>query len=276
MEIPSREQFVSAITDKLTQQQATLTPAFAASAAGIFKTRYCLLDNLLPEAYAKLIYAKFPSISKLRQLTSFRERKSTSKNFHAFHSIILDISMAFQHIKVIKAINQITGIKDQIADPTFYAGGVSAMRRGDFLNPHIDNSHDASQHYYRTLNLLYYITPDWQMDFGGNLELWDSAVKQKITLASHFNRLILMETHPHSWHGVSPVKSNHIRCCISNYYFSAISPTGSPYFHVTSFSARPEQRIRRVISSFDNLARNQIRKFKRAGFGKKDIFEKEI
>ena len=36
------------------------------------------------------------------------------------------------------------------------------MTEGDFLNPHIDNSHDAKRERYRRLNLLYYVSPGWE------------------------------------------------------------------------------------------------------------------
>jgi Rps23 Pro-64 3,4-dihydroxylase Tpa1-like proline 4-hydroxylase len=46
------------------------------------------------------------------------------------------------------------------------------MTRGHYLNPHIDNSHDKFRADYRVLDLLYYTSPDWQVEFGGSLELW--------------------------------------------------------------------------------------------------------
>ena len=94
------------------------------------------------------------------------------------------------------------------------------MGADDFLNPHIDNSHDSKRETYRRLNLLYYITPDWSAENGGNLELWDKKVQNPKQIVSHFNRLVVMETNKKSWHSVEPVSVERGRCCISNYYFS--------------------------------------------------------
>ena len=135
-----------------------------------------------------------------------------------------------------------------IPDSRLYAGGITMMTRGDFLNPHIDNSHDGERKLYRMLSLLYYVTPDWKPEYGGSLELWDDAVKKAVVIPSLFNRLVIMETNRHSWHSVNPVRSDGWRCCVSNYYFSEHSPDGSDYFHVISFSARPDQTFRRWIS----------------------------
>jgi len=45
------------------------------------------------------------------------------------------------------------------------------MAKENFLNPHLDTSHDKNREMYRVLNLLYYVTPDWSHEQGGKLEL---------------------------------------------------------------------------------------------------------
>ncbi len=132
------------------------------------------------------------------------------------------------------------------------------MGKGDFLNPHIDNSHDSHRNRYRRVNLLYYITPDWQKDYGGNLELWDENVVNSIEIISKFNRLVVMETNKKSWHSVNPVLTENKRCCISNYYFSQQSPDKTNYYHITSFLGRPGQYLRRFYGRIDNYARQFI------------------
>ena len=48
-------------------------------------------------------------------------------------------------MEVINEIQKITEIDGLEADYTLYAGGISRMDKGHFLNPHIDNSHDAKR-----------------------------------------------------------------------------------------------------------------------------------
>ncbi|MNC91113.1 hypothetical protein D3C83_73090 [compost metagenome] len=81
-----------------------------------------------------------------------------------------------------------------------------------------------------------------------------------------------METNPASWHSVSPVAVDRARCCVSNYYFSERSPTGRPYFNVTSFSARPGQHFLRALARMDNAARSAVRLLFRKGIGKTDVY----
>jgi hypothetical protein len=81
-----------------------------------------------------------------------------------------------------------------------------------------------------------------------------------------------METNRRSWHAVSPVRYEGQRCCVSNYYFSEQSPDGQDYFHVTSFSARPEQVIRRWVAAADNVVRMGIRMVVKKGVGRTDLY----
>jgi Rps23 Pro-64 3,4-dihydroxylase Tpa1-like proline 4-hydroxylase len=235
--------------------------------------RYCFLDNLLPDHIAGQIYDAFPSFQAMRLMNSFREKKYTSKKLDKFNPLMTDITLAVQAPAVLAAVQRITGIQNQIPDLSLYAGGLSIMARGHFLAPHIDNSHDASGKYYRTLNLLYYVTPDWSLELGGNLELWNRGVTTNTTIISKFNRLVIMETNPWSWHSVSRVKVDRLRCCVSNYYFSPDSPTGTGYRNVTSFSARPEQKIRRALAWVDNRVREIVRIVVPRGVGKKDVYQ---
>jgi Rps23 Pro-64 3,4-dihydroxylase Tpa1-like proline 4-hydroxylase len=209
----------------------------------------------------------------MRLMQSIRERKRTSKSLEKFDPLLSDITFAFQDERVVQMVSELTGIKDAVGDPHLYAGGISAMARGHFLNPHIDNSHDGDRTNYRVLNLLYYVTPDWKPENGGNLELWDEKVTKPVEIPSVFNRLVLMSTNDKSWHSVNEVKANEIRYCISNYYFSPHSPNGYETFHVTYFAARPEQKFRRIATRIDSELRTAIRKVKKDGFGRKDVFE---
>lgn len=235
--------------------------------------RHCYIDDLLPVEIATKISRVFPQGNQMRLMDSFREKKYTSKSFDNFDPLLKKITYAIQDESVLRLVEDITGISKQIADPTLYAGGLSVMQRGSFLNPHIDNSHEATRNYYRTLNLLYYATPDWQLDNGGNIELWNNTVTKQVTVTSKFNRLVLMETTPSSWHSVSPVVIDGSRCCVSNYYFSPKSPTGEEYFHVTSFNARPNQKVRRIISVLDSKIRQGVRAVIPGGLGRKDIYK---
>ena len=266
-----REEIVSLILTRLEEGAEAISKDFHTD-KGI-KTRFGAIDNLLPEEMARKIFVAYPSFGEMRLLDTFREKKFTSKSLDKFDPLIADITFAFQDERVIKKVAEITGIADAVGDPHLYAGGISAMARGHFLNPHLDNSHDGEQKNYRVLNLLYYITPDWNPTNGGNLELWNEDVTEAVEIPSRFNRLVLMSTNDKSWHSVNEVKTDGVRCCISNYYFSPHSPNGYETSHVTYFMARPEQKFRRFVTKLDSDLRTALRKIKKSGFSKKDVYQ---
>lgn len=223
-------------------------------------TRHFWVDDLLPSEVVFEIYDAFPKdSSSWIQKDSFRERKKTLAKLVNVSSLMSDITFAIQSNEVLEIITQITGVPSLVGDPLLYAGGLSMMSEGDFLNPHIDNSHNIDRSLYRKFNALYYISPDWGKLNGGNLELWDQDVTSPFLIESRFNRLVIMETNKLSWHSVNRIVASRPRCCISNYYFSkGPYPYSEEYYHVTSFTGRPEEKLKRAVSRLDNLARQCV------------------
>ncbi|MBV9241085.1 MAG: 2OG-Fe(II) oxygenase [Acidobacteria bacterium] len=269
----TREKLVQLILERLDRDLEPLKADFPRTDRGV-TARFTVIDELLPAEWAKQIAAAFPASAEMRLLDSFRERKYTSKSLDKFDPLIADITFAFQDDRVIAKVAEITGIRECVGDPHLYAGGLSAMERGHFLNPHIDNSHDGDGGNYRVLNLLYYVTPDWRPENGGNLELWDEQVRKPVEIPSLFNRLVLMATGDKTWHSVNEVRVDTPRRCVSNYYFSPHSPNGYETSHVTYFMARPEQKMRRIVTKVDSELRSLVRKVKRRGFAKRDVYQK--
>lgn len=221
----------------------------------------CYIDHLLPEALVMEIYEAFPSPEEMAIHKSLRENKRIAAQMDLYNPLLEEVVYAFQDDRVVKLCTYITGIKGMIPDEHLYAGGISLMAKGNFLNPHLDNSHDNDRENYRVLNLLYYVSPDWKKENGGNLELWDNGVKgEPRTIVSSFNRLALMITNKSSFHSVSKVEADAQRCCISNYYFSETSADDKNYFHVTSFYGRPEESLKGIILKIDRNLRNMLRK----------------
>ncbi|CAJ0709310.1 2OG-Fe(II) oxygenase [Ralstonia mannitolilytica] len=232
-------------------------------------TRHFYVDDLLPTAIAEEIYNSFPrDADGFFNRDSFREKKRTLTNLQSCAPILSDITYAFQDQAVIDKIGDLVSFVELDPDPSLYAAGLSMMFKEDFLNPHIDNSHDGDRKKYRRLNLLYYVSPDWSLENGGNFELWDKDVKKQKTIVAKFNRLLVMETNDISWHSVSPVVVDRPRCCVSNYLFSNLSPNGEDYFHVTSFLGRPDQTGKRIIGRIDNSMRNMVSKVLNTGRGR--------
>ncbi|WP_419421356.1 2OG-Fe(II) oxygenase (plasmid) [Legionella sp. D16C41] len=248
-----KNQLTDLIVDRLNENKEDLRQQFSLEHT-IKVARYFILDNLLPTEIAEKIYASFPKPSQMHLLSIYRNLKLKYSHLREVPSLLQDINFAIQDPRVVAVIEEITGIKKQIPDPTEYAGGISTLLKGYYINPHLDLSHDVHGKNYRTVNVLYYVSPNWQLENGGNLELWDSSIKNCITIPNLFNRLFVMETNRISWHAVNKVLCDAPRCCVFNYFFSPQSPEGEDYFFKkTSYRARPEQKIRRALESVKNI-----------------------
>ena len=225
----------------------------------VCNTRFFYIDNFID---SNLLLKAFDEVSKIENFSlrdTFRERKYTLQNIsHDMSPTISLITDVLQRTKVINIISKITGIDNLMADSTLYASGISKMDKGHFLNPHIDNSHNNDKTLYRRLNLLFYITPNYSSEFGGNLELWDSNITNNLKIPFKFNRLVVMETKSTSWHSVDHVKADVARCCISSYFFTKEPPEKHHYYNITSFSGRPDEKLKRIYGVFDNYLRQKF------------------
>ncbi len=253
----NRKQLADLILGPLEKQKKELKKEFGNAG----RVNSCYIDNLLPADVAQTIYEAFPSPEEMAIHKSIRENKRVAAQMDLYHPLLEEIVFAFQDARIVAICEYITGIKEMQPDKHLYAGGISLMSEGNFLNPHLDNSHDNDRENYRVLNLLYYVSAEWKLENGGNLELWDHGVKNEPrTIVSKFNRLALMITNKSSYHSVSKVVVNKKRCCISNYYFSKVPADKNNYFHVTSFYGRPEESMKSVALKIDRTFRNFVRK----------------
>ena len=230
---------------------------------------YFYIDDLLSAEITEQIDSQFPSKQEMVLKKSIRENKYIGVQMNEYAPVLEELIYAFQDDRVVNLIKQVCGIQELTPDENLYAGGLSSMKQSQFLNPHLDNSHDKERNRWRVLNLLFYVTPNWKDSNGGHLEIWPEGLDQhQTTLHSRFNRLIVMATHDKSWHSVSPVVVNASRNCVSNYYFSNTALSGTDKFHVTTFRGRPHQKFKNHVLRFDSFLRMNLRKIFKKGIVK--------
>lgn len=116
-------------------------------------------------------------------------------------------------------ITTMTGIEDLTADPL--GGGMHETGEGGKLGMHVDfNYHPDGR--VRRINLLTYLNWNWDCSWGGCLYL---GADRGICVEPLFNRTVLFECGPDSWHGhPDPVVGAHLRRSLATYYYT---PPGS-------------------------------------------------
>ena len=112
-------------------------------------------------------------------------------------------------------------------DPGLHGGGWHTHRPGGKLNTHLDYSIHPKLGLERRLNLIVYMQPGWQQEWGGSLGLWapneggDGPGDLVAQIPCLFNRAVIFDTSQNSWHGLpEPVKSPDGICrnSIATYY----------------------------------------------------------
>lgn len=268
----TRTAIADLIVDRLEQEKERLLSEYRGA-----RTCHFVIDGLLPEGLAYDIFSAFPSVSDMTLKKSLRELKYVTAQMNRCNPLVEETVFAFHDSRVVSLVEEATALRKVEPDRLLYAGGISVMTAGHFLNPHIDNSHDKTRERYRVLNLLYYVTPNWGPPDGGSLELWPDGTKgAPVIIPSLFNRLVVMATNRNSWHSVTPIRSRAPRCCVSNYYFSELSPETEDYFHVTSFRGRPEQPFRDLVLRADISLRMLLRKLRPKGIVENKHFYRKM
>jgi Rps23 Pro-64 3,4-dihydroxylase Tpa1-like proline 4-hydroxylase len=259
----TRNEIAIIIVHNLNENKEVLKAQFLKSKDTI---GYFFIDDVLPEELVLEIHEKFPTTAEAVRKKNLREFKFTAYQMNTYVTLLEEVIYAFQDKKVIQLVSEICGLEKVYGDENLYAGGLSLMEKDNFLNPHLDNSHDKDRNRWRVLNLLYYVTPNWTLENGGNLEIWPDGLKQAQTkVVSKFNRLVVMTTHQNSWHSVSKVLTGDVRCCVSNYYFSDTPLLVSDTFHITTFRGRSSEKVKDLFLRIDNRLRSNIRKVFRKG-----------
>ncbi|KGF96922.1 hypothetical protein EU96_1561 [Prochlorococcus marinus str. MIT 9302] len=235
------------------------------------KINHIVIDDLLPSEIALKLDDHFPEKQNLSLLSGPQERKYVAVDWESKSKLVEECLYAFQDERIITIISKVCQIDDLYGDPELYAGGLSYMNKGCFLNPHIDNSHDRLREKYRRLNLLYYVSTSLsKISDGGDLLLFPDGLKfDEIKIPAKFNRLVIMRTDNKSIHAVNPIQSSiAIRKCISNYYFSLSSPLSHDYYHSTSFRGFRGEKYKDLYLRLNAKLRTSIKSISGNLFGR--------
>ncbi len=98
----------------------------------------------------------------------------------------------------------------------------------------------------RRVNVLIYLNKNWSIfEYGGQLELWDTAMTgSRVSVVPEANRCVIFNTRSDTYHGnPNPIAhpAGTTRKSIALYYYTA-TWTGESRSHITQFKARPDSK----------------------------------
>ena len=106
------------------------------------------------------------------------------------------------------------------------------MKPGGLLAPHVDHSSEPETGYPHVLNIVVYLTKEWNTSWGGGTDLLNSNGSEIITKVPYLpNSAVIFLHTPFSFHGVSRIdeKAKFVRKSI---YIDYYSQSFNPYKHI--------------------------------------------
>jgi hypothetical protein len=203
------------------------------------------LTNFLDAEAARSATEEFPESSSEAwiQYKHFNENKAGLAKRELFPDALGKIVDELNGPVFLDWLSKLTGISNLVADPTLEGGGLHQSARGGFLNLHTDfTMHHHHKNWKRRINLILYLNPGWELEWGGAIELWDQQMRQCCaSVPPLLNHALIFSTTDNSYHGF-PEK---LRCpdgvsrkSLALYYYT-IENDSSFTGHSTDYKARP-------------------------------------
>ena len=172
--------------------------------------RHVVIDNFFDEETAIKLAGDFPNVSTDKGVfyNNPLEIKKAIGDWNQFPKTTYSVFQYMCSEDFLQKIRKITGIHNLVSDYGLHGGGFHMHPRDGKLNMHKDYSIHPKLGLERRLNIIMYMTPDWDESWGGGLQLWthDEEKNQPKELAKEvhnkFNRAVLFDTTQNSWHGL--------------------------------------------------------------------------
>ena len=234
----------------ISDQAAAGLPAAAEQFQKREPFRHVVIDGFLQPDIASALLAEFPEFDPGHAVNEDGKvgSKAVFERIRALGPTYSRLDAFIQTQDFLGLVSGITGIPDLLYDPHYFGGGTHDNRNGQALDAHVDFNRHPVTNTHRRLNLIIYLNPDWQGEWGGLLELHSdphSDHDQVTRVVPLFNRAVIFETTEHSWHGFSPIKlpasrQDEARRSIALYFYTAQRPADElAATHSTVYVGRP-------------------------------------
>lgn len=165
---------------------------------------HIVIDNFLPQDVAELLYQEFPAPSQItwKDKTHEHSKKLAASDETEMPPFIRHVLTQFNSASFVRFLENLTNIQGLVVDPYFKGGGLHQIERGGFLDIHADFNYHPTLALDRRLNILLYLNKNWRKEYGGSLELWDSAMKRcEYVIPPLFNRCVIFNITDTAYHG---------------------------------------------------------------------------
>ena len=173
---------------------------------------HLVIDNFFDADKAEQLLADFPAFDAANARNEFGEvgRKATIpdiREISPFYAAVYDYIASQEFLDFVA---EATGIPNLVHDEQMFGGGTHENLEGQDLDPHVDFNFIEDRKLHRRLNLLLYLNKEWDVSWGGCLEIHSNPRRPKENqikvIPPVFNRCVIFETSEHSWHGFERIE----------------------------------------------------------------------
>jgi len=189
---------------------------------------HIVIDDFLLPGVADKVEEEFPDpTDSWTYSNTSKERKTGTGDRKQIPPTALALIDELNGEPFLRELEELTGIRPLMADPTLRGGGLHVLEYGGYLGVHVD--FNVYQGLVRRVNLLLYFNHDWKYEDGGHLELWNNNALAA-SISPDFNRAVIFSASKDSWHG-NPEPVTRTRRSLALYYYSP----GNETYHSTIF-----------------------------------------
>lgn len=207
--------------------------------------KHLVIDDFFESDWAKSLELAFPKYdsSKWFSYQNKIENKKTLNYWPDFSPNQYQTLAELCSESFTNFLTQRLGLNTKLyPDLGLNGGGLHIHQTDGKLNVHLDYSVHPKLKLQRKLNLLVYLTDNWNLSWGGGLELWEGSNKKPETLIKtvdfKFNRAVIFDTTQNSWHGLpNPLT------CPEGVYRKSIA-----VYYLTEIESETDQRPRALFS----------------------------
>lgn len=186
------------------------------------------------------------------------EHKKTLNNWSAFPKTTYSFFNYLISTEFVEKLKKQFNLANLYPDAGLHGAGWHIHGAGGKLNVHLDYSLHPKLQYQRKLNLILYLSENWDSSWGGNLEFWshdfvgNQPLKLEKVVECKFNRAVIFDTTQNSWHGFA----DQLRCPKSIYrksiamYYLIDPPDDVEERHRALFAPSDDQKDSIEIKEF--------------------------
>ena len=167
---------------------------------------HIVIDDFFDSRTLCGVLSEVNAIDRSQRYAKFLDRKTDHNKFAYFPEVVgPETSRLVNFLNsgpFLSYMENLTGIDNLIADPSYFGGGLHWIENGGFLEVHADFNHLKKYNLERRINLLLYLNENWKDEYNGQLELWDrKSMTRAKSVSPIFNRCVVFSTTKESLHG---------------------------------------------------------------------------